>query len=164
MSVRTRAFEPGDTTAVVELSLRAWAPVFASLRAQLGDPIFLRLHPDWAAGQAQAVRDTCANPDRHVLVAVDEDDRPVGFVASWLDAYHPGMGAVDMIAVDPAHQRRGIARELMRLAAEHMRAAGMDILVVETGGDPGHAPARATYEAVGYTLLPIARYFTLLRD
>lgn len=90
------------------------------------------------------------------------DDRPVGFVAIWLNAYHPRMGAVDMIAVDPAYQRQGIGRELMRVAADHMRAAGMDIAVVETGGDPGHAPARAAYEAVGYRLLPIARYFTLL--
>ncbi|MET0563631.1 MAG: GNAT family N-acetyltransferase, partial [Gaiellaceae bacterium] len=38
----------------------------------------------------------------------------------------------------------------------------MDIAVVETGGDPGHAPARAAYEAAGFTLLPIARYFRLL--
>lgn len=147
--------------ALIDLSLRAWAPVFASLRAQLGDPIFLRLHPDWTAGQAEAVRETCANPDRHVLVAL-ADERLVGFVAIWLNAYHPGMGAVDMIAVDPEHQRQGVARELMRLAADHMRDAGMDIAVVETGGDPGHAPARTTYEAAGYTLLPIARYFALL--
>jgi hypothetical protein len=38
----------------------------------------------------------------------------------------------------------------------------MDIAVVETGGDFGHAPARAAYEAAGFTLLPIARYFRLL--
>jgi hypothetical protein len=38
----------------------------------------------------------------------------------------------------------------------------MDIAVVETGGDPGHAPARAMYGETGFTLLPIARYFTLL--
>lgn len=162
MTVTTRQFEPGDVPALVDLSLRAWAPVFASLQVQVGDPIFLRLHPDWAAGQAEAVRETCTNPDRHVLVAVADDAGPVGFVAIWLNAYHPKMGAVDMIAVDPEYQRRGVARELMRLAADHMRAGGMDIAVVETGGDPGHAAARATYEAVGYTLLPIARYFTLL--
>ena len=38
----------------------------------------------------------------------------------------------------------------------------MDIAVVETGGDPGHAPARAAYESAGFTVLPIARYFRLL--
>ena len=36
--------------------------------------------------------------------------------------------------------------------------------MVETGGDPGHAPARATYSATGFTLLPVARYFQLLGD
>ena len=29
--------------------------------------------------------------------------------------------------------------------------------MVETGGDPGHAAARRTYEKAGYILLPIAR-------
>jgi len=39
----------------------------------------------------------------------------------------------------------------------------LDIAVVETGGDPGHAPARAMYEASGYTPLPVVRYLKLLR-
>jgi hypothetical protein len=34
--------------------------------------------------------------------------------------------------------------------------------MVETGGDPGHAPARHVYEKTGFTLLPIARYFKAL--
>jgi hypothetical protein len=34
--------------------------------------------------------------------------------------------------------------------------------VVETGGDPGHAPARAAYEAAGFALLPTARSFRRL--
>jgi hypothetical protein len=38
----------------------------------------------------------------------------------------------------------------------------MDVVVVETGGDPGHDPARAAYETAGFTKLPIARYFRLL--
>jgi ribosomal protein S18 acetylase RimI-like enzyme len=72
------------------------------------------------------------------------------------------MGVVDMIAVDPAYQRRGIATALMDRSADHMRDRGMDIAVVETGGDPGHAPARAMYEASDYTLLPVVRYLKLL--
>lgn len=157
-----RALEADDLPDVVALSLRAWQPVFASLRRQLGDPIFLRLHPDWEAEQADAIRSTCTSPDRDVFVAVH--DRPVGFVAVALDAYHPRMGAVDMIAVDPKYQRRGIAREMMTFVTGHMRRSGMDIAVVETGGDPGHAPARRSYETAGYTLLPIARYFQLLHE
>ncbi len=72
------------------------------------------------------------------------------------------MGVIDIIGVDPDYQRRGISARLMKFASEHMRSRGMDIAVVEAGGDPGHAPARAAYEAAGFTLLPIARYFRLL--
>ena len=88
--------------------------------------------------------------------------RPVGFVAVALNAFHERMGVIDIIGVDPAYQRRGISSRLTEFATEHMRSRGMDIAVVETGGDPGHQPARAAYEAAGFTLLPIARYFRLL--
>jgi GNAT superfamily N-acetyltransferase len=132
--------------------------VFDSLRQVLGDTIFERLHrPGWEAVQAEAVRATCTSEERAVFVAV-ADDRPVGFAAVALDAFHEGMGGVDMIAVDPAYQRRGIARRLMERSVEHLRARGMDIAVVETGGDAGHAPARALYESLGYTALPVVRY------
>jgi hypothetical protein len=43
-----------------------------------------------------------------------------------------------------------------------MREQGMDIVALGTGGDPGHAPARAMYEASGYTALPSVRYLKLL--
>jgi hypothetical protein len=46
----------------------------------------------------------------------------------------------------------------MERSVEHLRARGMDIAVVETGGDAGHAPARALYESLGYTALPVVRY------
>jgi len=43
-----RPFQESDLDAVVESSLRAWEPVFTSLRELLGDSIFDRLHdPNW---------------------------------------------------------------------------------------------------------------------
>ena len=156
-----REFREDDLGAIVEFSLRAWEPVFASVRQVLGDDIFLRLHPDWKEGQAHTVRSACMNEDRDVFVAVTAE-RPVGFVAVALNAFHERMGVIDIIGVDPDHQRRGISSQLTEFATEHMRSRGMDIAVVETGGDPGHEPARAAYQAAGFTLLPIARYFRLL--
>lgn len=157
-----RRFEETDLDSIVELSLRAWEPVFESLRQILGDPIFDRLHrPDWQTVQAEAVRSACTSEERDVFVAV-ADGRPVGFAAVALNAFHQGMGVVDIIAVDPAYQRRGIATQLMDRAADHMRECGMDIAAVGTGGDPGHAPARAMYEAAAYTALPVVRYLKLL--
>ena len=156
-----REFREDDLGAIIELSLRAWEPVFASVRQVLGDTIFLRLHPDWKEDQADGVQSACNNDERDVFVA-ETDGRPVGFVAVALNAFHEGMGAIDIIGVDPDYQRRGISSRLTEFAIEHMRRRGMDIAVVETGGDPGHQPARAAYEAAGFTLLPIARYFRLL--
>lgn len=160
--VAIRSFQDSDLDAIVEFSLRAWEPVYESLREVLGDPIFSRLHqPDWRAVQAEAVRSNCLSDERDVFVAV-ADGRPVGFAAVALNAFHEGIGVVDIIAVDPAYQRRGIATELMKHSADHMRDRGMDIAAVGTGGDPGHAPARAMYEATGYTALPGVRYLKLL--
>ena len=160
--IEIRPFRPDDLAAVVDLSLRAWAPVFASLREVLGDEIFLRLHPDWRRSQTDAVTSSCTDGDRDAFVAV-ADGRAVGFATVALDAFHERMGAIDIVGVDPDYQRRGIGSRLTQFAVEHMRRRGMDIAVVETGGDPGHAPARAVYDAAGFTLLPIARYFRPLR-
>ena len=157
-----RPYRESDLEAIVEFSLRAWQPVFESLRQVLGDAIFVRLHePEWTAVQAEAVRSSCTSDELDVFVAVAEG-LPVGFAAVALNAFHARMGVVDIIAVDPDYQRRGIARQLMARSAEHMRAQGMDIAAVGTGGDPGHGPARALYESLGYTALPGVRYLRLL--
>jgi GNAT superfamily N-acetyltransferase len=160
--VEIRPYEESDLEAIVEFSVRAWEPVFESLRQVLGDAIFARLHqPDWRAAQAEAVRSSCTSDERDVFVAV-ADARSVGFAAVALNAFHERMGVVDIIAVDPAYQQRRIARQLMDRSAAHMRAHGMDIAAVETGGDAGHGPARALYESLGYTALPGVRYLSLL--
>ena len=160
--VEIRQFQERDLDAIVEFSLRAWDPVFASLREVLGDPIFFRLKPDCKAAQADEVKASCTSDERDAFVAVA--DRPVGFVTVALNAFNERMGVIDIIGVDPDFQRRGIASQLTRHALDHMRRCGMDIAAVGTGGDPGHAPARAAYEALGFTLLPSARYLKLLDE
>lgn len=160
--VEIRRFQERDLDAVVELSLRAWEPVFDSMRRVLGEPIFARLHdPDWRTVQADAVRSGCTSGNYDVFVAV-ADGRPVGFATVALNAFHERMGVVDMVAVDPPYQRRGIATLLMDRSLEHMRGQGMDIAAVGTGGDPGHGPARALYDVLGFTPLPGVRYLKLL--
>jgi hypothetical protein len=52
--------------------------------------------------------------------------------------------------------------QLMERSADQKRAHGMDITAVGTGGDPGHGPARALYEALGYTPLQGVTYLRLL--
>jgi len=159
--IEIRELADDDLDAVVAFSLRAWEPVFASLQEVLGDEIFLRLHPDWREGQADTVRSICRNDERDAFVAV-VGARPVGFVAVALNAFHERMGVIEIVGVDPDYQGHGIGARLTEFAVDHLRRCGMDIAVVETGGDPGHAPARALYGETGFILLPIARYFRLL--
>jgi len=72
------------------------------------------------------------------------------------------LGEVYIVAVDPAHHRSGVGTALTQLALDELADAGMTVAMVETGGDPGHAPARDLYEHTGFTLLPVARYFKAL--
>jgi GNAT superfamily N-acetyltransferase len=155
-----RPFGDDDAAAVVELSLRAWQPVFESLEAVLGTMIFDRLHPDWRADQRRAVGAVLASETINVWVA-QVVERVGGFVAVEL---HPerGIGEVYMLAVDPAVQNDGIGSGLTAFALNWISEAGMTVAMVESGGDPGHAPARRTYEKAGFSLLPVARYFKAL--
>jgi ribosomal protein S18 acetylase RimI-like enzyme len=142
----------------VDLSLRAWAPVFASLEQTLGSEIFRRLYPDWREDQRRAVEDVCAAKKKRVWVA-QVDDTAVGFVA--VELHHPerSMGQISMLAVDPEHQASGIGTALTKFALDRLKEAGMKVAMVETGGDPGHAAASRTYEKAGYVPLPSARHF-----
>jgi hypothetical protein len=69
-AIDIRELGDDDLDGVVAFSLRAWEPVFASVHAVLGDEIFLRLHPDWRASQADTVRSICTNDERDVYVAM----------------------------------------------------------------------------------------------
>jgi GNAT superfamily N-acetyltransferase len=155
---RIRPLEERDTEAVVDLSMRAWAPVFASLEQVLGSEIFGRMHPDWREDQRRAVRDVCALQETRVWVA-EVDETTVGFVAIKIFDPEIRMGEIYMLAVDPDHQGGGIGTALTEFALDRLKDAGMRVAMVETGGDPGHAAPRRTYEKAGYVLLPVARYF-----
>jgi GNAT superfamily N-acetyltransferase len=157
MHVQIEPYQPHHQDAIVRLSLRAWAPVFESLQGVFEPAVSKVLFPDWRVSQQRAVEEVCDGEDAHVWVAVDAGV-PVGFVAVKLHT-QDRIGEVYMIAVDPAAQRRGIGSALMAFATDWMREAGMAVAMVATGGDAGHAPARRTYEQLGFGPLPLVQYY-----
>lgn len=158
--MRIEPYDPSRLDAIVRLSLRAWEPVFESIESVMDPDVYREQHPDWRLTQRRAVEAACADEDLHVWVASEEGET-VGFTALRLHA-DDRMGEIYMIAVDPAYQRRGIASALTDHALAWFEEAGMTTVMVETGGDPGHAPARRTYESAGFRPLPVVRYFKKL--
>lgn len=159
--MRIEPYDNSQLDAVISLSLRAWTPVFDSLQNALDLEVYRAFYPEgWQVSQQKAVEEVCRDADTKVWVANDSGST-VGFVAVKLHL-ESSMGEIYMVAVDPDYQQRGIGTALVEFALDFMKIAGMSVAMVETGGDPGHAPARCTYEKVGFGLFPVARYFKKL--
>ncbi|MBW4689275.1 MAG: GNAT family N-acetyltransferase [Komarekiella atlantica HA4396-MV6] len=159
--MRIEPYEDNQLDTIKSLSLRAWSPVFDSIQKAMDIEVYHSFYPDgWRVSQLNAVESVCTTADIKVWVAIDSDST-VGFVAVKLHA-ESSMGEIYMIAVDPDYQRQGIGAALVEFALNWMKAAGMSVAMVETGGDPGHAPARCIYEKMGFGLFPVARYFKKL--
>ena len=164
MTPNIREFVDNDLAAVVALSLRAWAPVHAALRATFGEELDAALHPDWRVSQRRDVIDVCTAEGNHVWVGdntADGSGAAVGFVAVRIHDDRR-IGEIEMLAVDPDSQCLGLGTALAQFAVAWIREAGVPVAMVGTGGDPGHAAARRTYEKAGLMLVPMARYFLRL--
>lgn len=156
---RIRDFTPDDEEAVVEMALRAWEPVFDSMAQTVGPDIFPKLFgEDWRRYQETDIRRALS---AYIVSVAVTTDGVVGYVAVDLPDGE-SHGEIYMIAVDPQQQVRGVGTALTQRAVEQIRAAGRELVVVETGGDPGHAAARATYEKAGFVSLPAERYYLLV--
>ncbi|MEM8545004.1 MAG: GNAT family N-acetyltransferase [Cyanobacteria bacterium P01_H01_bin.119] len=159
--MQLQAYKPRHLDAIIALSLRAWAPVFESIQRTMNADIYRAFYADnWRTSQREAVEAVCAAEDTNLWIAIDADSI-LGFVAVKLHL-EDSMGEVYMVAVDPAGQGRGVGTALIEFALNQIKTAGMSIAMVETGGDPGHAPARHTYEKAGFECWPVARYFKKL--
>ncbi len=95
----------------------------------------------------------------HLLVAIDEDGDPVGFV-SGVETSHPDKGTemfLYELAVDRDHRNRGFGTALVGALADLARAHDCYGMWVAT--EPDNAAALATYRAAGAS--PPERFMTL---
>ena len=92
-----RLLAPADIAAVVEFSLRAWAPVFDSFRSVLGERVYQVLYPDWTTSQARDV-EAISQDDTATVWVAEQQGRPVGFVALRIDL-DSRTGEIYMLAV-----------------------------------------------------------------
>ena len=152
------AYDDSFRDDVLALSVRAWEPVFPEMRKAVPGFVYKSFYPDgWRARQTADVG-AFLDADESLTWIAHVGRRVLGFVGARV---HPedNMGEIYIIAVDPSAQRRGIATALMDTANAAFRDKGLAMVMVETGGDPGHGASRATYEAAGFERWPVARYF-----
>jgi ribosomal protein S18 acetylase RimI-like enzyme len=161
VDLRIRPLCEEDIEDLVQLGLSAWEPVFASFETVLGLDIFHAIWPEWRKSQREGIEGVCKGEDALTVWVAELGGAAVGFVAYKLNE-DSKEGEVEMLAVHPDYQNRGIGTELNCFALERLREAGMILAAVGTGGDPGHAPARRSYEKAGYTPLPLVRYYKKL--
>lgn len=151
MSLLIRAYAPSDLPALHTIRTAAFAPVFASFRAIVG-PEIAALGLATAEQEQADLLDTIADPDSgHSLAVAEANAALVGFV-SWRPDIAPGIGEVTLNAVHPDHGGKGIGTALYEHALATLKAAGMQLATVDTGGDPSHAPARRAYEKAGFSV------------
>ena len=151
MSFLIRTYAPADLPALQAVRAAAFAPVFASFRSIVG--------PDIAAlglatsEQEQAdLLNSIASPDSGHAIAVAETAGTIAGFVSWKPDIAPGIGEITLNAVHPDHGGKGIGTALYAHALAALKSAGMKLATVGTGGDPSHAPARRTYEKVGFSV------------
>jgi GNAT superfamily N-acetyltransferase len=158
MEISIRPASHDDMEALVQLSLLAWVPVFRSFKHILGSSIYPLLYPDWERQQREEVERVFKN-DAHFFVWIAEKASIItGFIVYTCNKEEE-TGEVELLAVHPDYQNQGIGTALNTLALDKMKAEGVKLAIVATGGDPGHAPARRSYEKAGYTALPLVRYY-----
>jgi ribosomal protein S18 acetylase RimI-like enzyme len=159
--IQIEPYAQGLRGVVLDLSLRAWEPVFAEMERAVPAFVYQAFYPDgWRARQLADIGAFLDRSPDQVYVATRARE-----VLGWMGLrFHPEdrMGEIYIIAVDPRHQRQGVAHALMQHGYEQMQEQGLEMVMVETGGDPGHAASRATYESAGFERWPVARYFRRL--
>jgi GNAT superfamily N-acetyltransferase len=157
MTLQIREGTTQDIAAIVELSLLAWEPVFDSFRQVMGPTIFAILYPDWRQVQTATVEKFCQARANAVLWVAEWEGAIAGFLVCEFK-HGAKEGEVQLLAVHPAYQNQGIGTALNNYALAKMKAEGMILATVATGGDPGHAPARRSYEKAGYRPIPQVWY------
>jgi hypothetical protein len=105
MDASIREYHPADQTQVLELSLRAWEPIFASMEDVLGPEIYIRLHgDDWRVCQSKSVKDVLADPAIQVWVGEDVNGKSLDSPQPQLWTPTAGSAKSSWWRLIPAHQ------------------------------------------------------------
>jgi ribosomal protein S18 acetylase RimI-like enzyme len=148
-----RPIELDDVAKCVDFGLESFRPVFASFNEHYGEDLFNALRPNWEHAQSAYIEEACTDDVKETWVSV-VDGVAIGFVVLVTNT-DTALGEIELLAVNPDHQGRGVGTALNDFAVNRLRDVGMEFAIVATGTDPGHVPARRSYDKAGFTPMSI---------
>lgn len=150
-----------DFPELVQMTWLSFEPIFASFKQVMGEEIYNFVFPDWKKTQQTTVETYFANPEKYHSWVAEIEGALTGLLVLVFDETTK-TGEVEFLMVHPDYQRQGIGVSLNNFALNKMQENRMELVVVGTGGDDGHAAARRAYEKAGYTALLAVRYYKKL--
>jgi ribosomal protein S18 acetylase RimI-like enzyme len=151
LASKIRPVRTEDAPRLQAIRRAAFAPVFASFRAILGDELYQLAQAQQEAAQGDFLASMLAPESGWEVYVAEAAGDVVGFVSVQLD-HETKVGELGLNAVDPAHGGQGIGTAMYDFALARMKDAGMKVATVSTGGDPSHAPARRAYQKAGFAV------------
>jgi ribosomal protein S18 acetylase RimI-like enzyme len=160
--MRIRTVDPQDLPRLTELTIETFGPYYEDVfRPVVGEVVFANQHGAWREDYRVMVADL-HDPERHKHVAVAETEAGLAGYVAWSVDPARRNGTITIIAVAAAHRRHHTGTALCEHAFDAMRRDGAEVVEIGTGGDPFHAPARALYEKLGCTPVPVTVYYRTL--
>jgi ribosomal protein S18 acetylase RimI-like enzyme len=157
-----RPYVADDLDCVIDITLQAWEPVFKSFQNLLGTDMFTIVYPDWREEKRRQLTSQCAREHGETINVAVKDGKVVGYAVYYCNT-KTAIGEISHNAVDPLFQNQGIATTMYKSCLDDMKARGMRCVMVSTGGDPSHAPARCAYEKAGFDKsIPGVNYYQSL--
>lgn len=147
--LKIRLATANDRAIAEEIRQAAFAPVFASFKAILGDDIYRLAQAAEDAAQADMLSELFGAASEWELYMAEESGTAVGFLSIKLDR-KTTVGEIGLNAVHPDAAGRGIGTGMYEFALQRMREQGMRVATVATGGDPSHLPAQNAYRKAGF--------------
>lgn len=162
MNIMFRKANSDDHEALEHLRAEAFRPVFASFKRILGEEIYELAQRREDEEQVNLLAAMFSVKSEWRLYVAEVEDELVGFV-SFKTNPETTVGEIGLNAVKPAFAGKGIGTAMYDFAHAEMKAAGVRVSTVATGGDASHAPARRAYEKAGFDVqIPSVWYCRLL--
>jgi ribosomal protein S18 acetylase RimI-like enzyme len=146
-----RRARDSDAAHLEDVRRAAFAPVFASFRALLGEEISQVTQIRDDQEQAEYLNSLFEPDSGWELYVAEQGGVVVGFVSVQLNG-QTFIGEIGLNAVHPDHAGAGIGSKMYDAVLNRMRQEGMRVATVSTGGDASHAPARRAYQKAGFTV------------